>query len=89
MFVLLPAYGLFIRHATNVSIDRLELSFVKEDERPVVVLMDVAGIEFDHLKAERAAGAPFFVLRGVKDFSTRAVSGIADTQRAAAENESL
>ena len=33
--------------------------------------------------------APLFVLRQVRDFTARHVSGIADTHRAAAENESL
>ncbi|HEX2851892.1 MAG TPA: glycosyl hydrolase family 28-related protein [Opitutaceae bacterium] len=89
MFGLLPAYGLFVRHATNLTVERLEVSFAKEDQRPAVVLMNVAGITFDHAKAERAASAPFFVLRGVKDFSTRGAAGLADTRRASVENESL
>jgi hypothetical protein len=88
-FGLLPAYGLFIRHATNVSVERFEASFTKEDERPVVVLMDVDGIEFDHVKAERAPKAPFFVLRNVKDFSAHATTGMPDVQRSVVENESL
>jgi hypothetical protein len=51
--------------------------------------MDVDGIEFDRVKAPRPAKGPLFVLRGVKNFSTRAVTGVADTTRAATENESL
>ena len=89
MFGLIPAYGLFVRHAENVTIERLDVSFAKPDERPAVMLMDVAGIEFDRMKAQRAPGVPLFVLRGVKDFSTRAVAGFADTQRASVEQESL
>jgi polygalacturonase len=89
MFGLLPAYGLFVRHAANLTVERLEVSFAKEDKRPAIVLMNVAGVEFDHAKAKRAAGSPFFVLRGVKDFSTRAASGLADTHRTSVENESL
>jgi hypothetical protein len=53
------------------------------------VLMDVSGIEFDRIKADRADRAPFFVLRGVKDFATRAVSGMPDVRRESVENESL
>ena len=89
MFGLLPAYGLFVRHATNVTVERFEVSFAKPDERPAIVLMDVAGIDFDRVKAQRAPGVPFFVLRGVKDFSTRAVAGLPDLQRTSVENESL
>jgi hypothetical protein len=32
---------------------------------------------------------PLFVLRGVKEFSARACAGLADTQRATADKESL
>jgi polygalacturonase len=89
MFGLLPAYGLFVRHATNVTVERFTTSFAKEDERPAIVLMDVAGIEFDRVKTQRAASAPVFVLRGVKEFSSRGATGIPDAQRAVAENETL
>ena len=51
--------------------------------------MDVEGIEFERAKAQRGAGAPFFALRGVKDFSAHGSSGLADAQRTTAENESL
>ena len=89
MFGLLPASGLFVRHATNVVVERFEVSFAKPDERPAIVLMDVAGIEFDHVKAQRAPGVPLFVLRKVSDFTTRAIPGLADTHRATIEQESL
>jgi polygalacturonase len=89
MFGLLPGYGLYVRHAARLTFRDVEFGFVKDDTRPAVVLDDVAGIEFDHVKAQRAGGAPFFVLRKVTDFTTRAVPGIADTQRASAENETL
>jgi polygalacturonase len=89
MFGLLPAYGLYVRHAARVTFRDVEVGFVKDDTRPAVVLDDVAGAEFDHLKAQRAGGAPFFVLRKVTDFTTRAIAGLPDSHREAAENESL
>ncbi len=89
MFGLLPAHGFYVRHAKNLSVRDVEVRFLTEDKRPAVVLDDVDGVTFDSVKLERAAGAPLFVLRNVKDFSTRAVVGLADTQRATAANESL
>lgn len=89
MFGLLPAYGMFVRHAKNLTVERLDVSFVKDDTRPAVVLMDVEGVEFARAKAQRGAGAPFFALRGVKDFSAHGSPGLADAQRATADNESL
>ena len=89
MFGLLPAYGMFVRHAKNLAVENLDVNFAKEDTRPAVVLMDVAGIDFARTKAQRGTGAPFFVLRGVTDFSAQGCAGLADTKRAAAENESF
>ena len=89
MFGLLPAHGLYVRHAKNLVVRDVEVRFLTEDKRPAVVLDDVDGAVFDGVKMQRGAGAPLFVLRNVKDFVTRAVTGIPDTQRASATDESL
>ncbi len=89
MFGLLPAYGIYVRHAARVRFSDIEVGFEKDDTRPAVVLDDVAGAEFDHLKAQRAGGAPLFVLRKVTGFSVRNSPGVADTQRTTADQESL
>ncbi|HWA07991.1 MAG TPA: glycosyl hydrolase family 28-related protein [Opitutaceae bacterium] len=89
MFGLLPAYGAYIRHARHVSFRDVEVGFAKDDTRPAIVLDDVTGAEFEHVKAQRAGGAPFFVLRKVQDFSVRNSPGVADTRREAADQESL
>ena len=89
MFGLLPGYGLYVRHAARVTFRDVEFGFVKDDTRPAIVLDDVAGAEFDHVKAQRAGGAAFFVLRKVTNFTTRDCEGLSDTKRATADNESL
>jgi hypothetical protein len=88
MFGLLPAYGIYARHAKGLEFRDVEFSFVKDDTRPVIVLDDVAGAEFDHVKAQRAGGAPFFVLRKVSDFRVGSNSGVPDRQLDRAEQES-
>ena len=47
------------------------MSFIKEDTRPVVVLDDVTNATFDFFTAQRGAGAPYFWLRQVGDFTLR------------------
>ena len=89
MFGLLPAYGIYVRHAQRLFFRDIEVGFMKDDTRPAIVLDDVAGAEFDHTKAQRAGGAPFFVLRKVTDFSVINSTGISDTRRASADQESL
>jgi hypothetical protein len=89
MFGLLPAYGLFVRHAANISVRDVEFSFAQPDTRPAVVLMDVAGIAFAGVKAQRTGDAAFFVLRDVTDFTARACPTLPDTRRATAKQETL
>jgi polygalacturonase len=89
MFGLLPAYGVYARHAKGLAFRDVELSFAQDDTRPAVVLDDVAGADIDHLKAESAGGAPFIVLRKVRDFSVRNSPGVPDRQLPGTEQESL
>jgi hypothetical protein len=89
MLGLLPAYGIYVRHAADLSFQDINLSFAQDDTRPVVVLDDVAGAAFDNLKAERAGGAPTFVLRKVTGFLVRNSPGVPDRQLADAPQESF
>jgi polygalacturonase len=58
MFGVTPAYGLYVRHARNVEVHHVDLRTAAPDARPPVVLDDVAGDRFDHLRLGRAAGVP-------------------------------
>ena len=89
MFGLLPAHALYVRHAKNLSVRDVAVSFATVDTRPAVVLDDVAGAEFERVKISRAPAAPAFVLRHVSDFTARSIAGFPDTQRPTAENEAL
>jgi hypothetical protein len=89
MFGLLPAYGMFVWHAKDLTVDQFDAGYAKEDTRPAIVVMDVAGIEFFRTRAQRAVKSPLFVLRGVKDFSAKDSVGLADAKRETADNESL
>ncbi|MFT3870486.1 MAG: glycosyl hydrolase family 28-related protein [Nibricoccus sp.] len=89
MFGLLPAYGFFIRHANDITVDNVEVGFAKEDTRPAVVLMDVAGITFDRFKAQRAGGTALFELRDVSDFTMRNCPSISDTYKKTVKLKSL
>ena len=89
MFGVLPAYGVYARHVRGLALRDVELSFARNDTRPAVVLDDVNGAQFDHVKAERAGGAPLFVLRKVSDFSVVGSPGVPDGRMGRAEKESL
>jgi hypothetical protein len=74
MFGMMPAYGFFIRHAKGVEFNDVDVGFMKEDGRPAFVLDSVKAMDFRHVKAQKAAGIPAFVLLNVEDFSVRGSS---------------
>jgi hypothetical protein len=80
MFGTIPAYGFFIRHVNGIELNNVEVSYAKEDLRPAVVLNDVKGADFQHLKAQHATDAPSFVLKNVEDFSVQRSRGVPDTR---------
>ena len=71
MFGLLPAYGFFIRHAQGITLNDVSVAFTREDKRPVFVLDDVSGMDFNHVAAQKAPDIPAFHLTNVRDFSVR------------------
>jgi polygalacturonase len=89
MFGVLPAWGLYVRHAKDLAFRDVKFSREKDDTRPVIVLDDVAGAEFKDVKAQRSGSAPFFVLRHVADFSVGDSSGVPDRELANVLQESL
>ena len=89
MFGPIPAYGLYARHVRNLSVRDITVGFAAPDERPPVVLDDATDVSVEGLAAQRAPGAPLFVLRGVRDFTARGCAGLPDTRRESAARETL
>ncbi len=52
MFGTLPAYGFFIRHAENVSLKDVDLSFIEPDDRSALIFDDVVDAEITGFKAD-------------------------------------
>ncbi len=84
-----PSHGFFIRHVKRISMRDVEVRYMKEDLRPAMVLEDVQGAEFMHLKAEHAAGVPTFVLKNVEDFNVDQSRPLPDTHLDKVENSTL
>ncbi|MBN1910389.1 MAG: glycoside hydrolase family 28 protein [Pirellulales bacterium] len=53
----LPAYGVYARHATNLRLHNVELSFGKDDARPPVVCQDIRQLDLFGLRAETGVQA--------------------------------
>ncbi|HEX8302098.1 rhamnogalacturonidase [Sphingomonas sp.] len=62
MFGVLPAHGLYVRHARGLRIDGLEISTATPDARPAIILDDVENVRFTRLGAQDAP-----ILRGSRN----------------------
>jgi polygalacturonase len=87
MFGTLPAYGLYMRHARNVTLRDVEVAFASEDLRPPLVLHDVEDVYFAHVRARRAPGVPFARLRDVRGLTARDTPGLPETSGEGVEKE--
>ncbi|MBE5962992.1 MAG: hypothetical protein E7256_16705, partial [Lachnospiraceae bacterium] len=57
---ILPAYGLYIRHAKNITVENMDIHYEIQDERHPVVLDDVSDISFTEFSCDCAPGTvPF------------------------------
>ncbi len=77
MFGLLPAYGFYLRHATGIRLDGVQIGFTGDEKRPAFVLDDVHDVEFHGVEAQKSGGATF-VLRDVDEFRVVHSRPIAD-----------
>lgn len=66
MFGLLPAWGLFVRHAAGVRVDGACLSTAQPDGRPALWLHDVEGAHFQDMCLRNDAATPPLVCRDVR-----------------------
>jgi len=74
-----PAWGLFARHAANLTVHHVVLRRDADDLRPSVTLDDVQGAGFEHVTALPSAGQKTFALANVSDFSVQSCAGVADS----------
>lgn len=89
MFGNTPAHGLFIRHADDIDIDNFKVMTAAKDARPCFLLQDVKRVDFADIKADRAPGAPLFILDGVRDFSVVHCNPLSDTKITEANQKEL
>jgi len=64
---LLPAFGFYVRHASNIRLDGVELGVMMPDTRPAIMLDDVRDVELHGVRAQTAPKTPTLVLRDVDE----------------------
>ena len=68
-FGILPSYGFFVRHVKDIQFNNVEVSFLKDDMRPAFYLVDVKGVDFNFVKAQKTGGVPSLSLKNVTNLS--------------------
>jgi len=85
----MPCHGFFIRHAKGISLRDVEVRYEKEDLRPAILIDDVVGADFTHLKMAHGPDVPTFVLRNVEDFTLYQSRPIPDTHIEKVQEQTL
>jgi polygalacturonase len=52
----MPSYGVFVRHARNIELSNIKVSYRKTDQRPAMICKDVHGLQINDFEAELAKG---------------------------------
>ena len=86
-FGVMPSYGFFVRHVKDIQFNNVEVTLLKDDQRPAFILDDVKGAEFNFVKALKTANIPSLVLKNVKSLNLFRSLSIPDKQINVAENE--
>lgn len=87
MFGVIPAYGFYVRHASGITFENVEVSFEKDDFRPAFILDDVKNVQFFRTNAELFGAAKMFVLKNVSGFSVQQSRTVEDTKILKAEKQ--
>ena len=89
MFGRMPSHGFYVRHATGVRFDDVEIVAAQADLRPAFVLDDVRDADFFRIRAPHEPGTPVFALHNVENLSVHMCKFVPDTELPKAEKAVL
>ena len=87
MFGPLPSYAFFIRHVKGIEIENVKTSYINDDPRPPISLVDVEEASFSQIKAQKSASGPTFQVQGGKQLHVEHVNEIRRWMREVVEKE--
>ncbi len=79
MFGVLPASAFYIRHARNVSLSNIQVSFLSPDFRPSVQMDDVKGATFSEVRINQPDAPDFLKQTNCEKIETFRCGGIKDS----------
>ena len=81
MFGNCPVYGLYVRHAKNITFNDIFLYTMKPDSRPPFEFNDVKGVYLGHVTAQRGKGTDAIILKDVSGITVTGCPGIRNIKR--------
>jgi len=78
MFGVSPAYGLFVRHAKDISISDVEFKFMEPDYRPGLIFDDVDGVDLRNVAIQQTENSRAIVLKNINNFNILQSEGFED-----------
>jgi polygalacturonase len=85
MFGITPSYGFFVRHVKGIEMTNVEVRVQQPDARPPIIMNEVEGADFVHVKAQVSPGVPILKLSNVLDLNIYLSRPIPDTHLDKAE----
>ncbi len=80
MFGDCPVYGLYVRHARNISINDIFLHTINPDLRPPFEFNDVKGIYIGHVNAQSRKSGNALILKNVSGLTITGCPGLPDKE---------
>lgn len=74
----MPSYGFFIRHASGIELNDVQIRYLGTETRPAFYLEDVKNITLRNVQAQPVEGSSLIVLKHVSNFNTKDCNGIKD-----------
>ena len=81
MFGPTPSCGFYLRHVKGIILENIGLHTLADDQRPALVLDDVAGADLDRVKSVHALGVPTLALTDVMGLRVRESGNVPDGQK--------
>ena len=77
MFGNLPAYGMYIRHADNISMSNVEFHLYSMDKRPPLHIDDINYGRFTNLTADVDGSGEFVTGKNIRDSAEATLASVA------------
>ena len=81
MFGELPAWGFYVRHAKELHMKNVRISYKEDDFRPACVFDDVNGLKLNNVEIPTAKEMPVLILKNVKNKSVEQIKLSVDTKK--------